>query len=113
MSAREFTEWKEFYKLEPFGDDWHQTATIAAATVSVWSKRPVKLSRFLPGRGKRQQSPAEMEEIMAAWALEHNARWEVEQKKRLKQQEVQARKKLPHPTQPRIVHKVDGHNQQP
>lgn len=34
MDSREFTEWHEMYKREPFGDEWRQTASIRATAMN-------------------------------------------------------------------------------
>lgn len=110
MDSREFTEWMEYYKLEPFGDDWLQAATIAATTVGVWSKRPIRLSQFIP-TASRKQSPEEIEAIMTQWALQHNARVAKKQEEeRQKQQSLGRRHQKRRTTTPPIRHNVNGHN---
>ena len=75
IDAREFQEWQEYYKLEPFGDDWLQAGTIAATAVNSnpFVKRSVKPERFIP-KAKASKTPAEIEAQMNAWARAHNAR---------------------------------------
>lgn len=73
MSAREFVEWQEYYAMEPFGDDWMQTATIASSNVNLWAKHKVRLERFIP-RARRRKTPEEMEREMMAFAKMHNKR---------------------------------------
>lgn len=39
MSADEFLDWRAFYRLEPFGDEWRQTARIARSSApQSWKK---------------------------------------------------------------------------
>jgi hypothetical protein len=73
MDAVEFEEWKAYYRVEPFGDDWQQAGTIAAATVNTWSKRKVKPEQFIP-KTKARKSPEEIERQMNQWARAYNAR---------------------------------------
>lgn len=54
MSAAEFSWWQAFYQLEPFGEEWRQTATICARVgnsaggkgkgvpFTIWDTMPVK-----------------------------------------------------------------------
>lgn len=72
MDAAEFAEWIEYYKIEPFGDDWLQASTVAAAGVNLWSKRKVKPDAFVP-RAKLRKTPQEMEAVMMAWAKARQA----------------------------------------
>ena len=78
MTAREFQEWQELYRIEPWGDDWLQAGTVAAAAVNVWSKRKVRPDRFVPRAGSagRQLTPREVETQMQHFAALHNARIE-------------------------------------
>lgn len=73
MSSVEFQEWQEYYRIEPFGDDWQQAGTIAAASVNVWSKRKVKPDHFIP-RTKTRKTDEEIEAQMNQWARAYNAR---------------------------------------
>lgn len=73
MDAREFAEWQQLYAMEPWGDDWLQAGTVAAATVNLWSKRKYKPEAFIP-RAKEQQTAAEIEAAMMRWAAAYNAK---------------------------------------
>jgi len=47
----ELTEWMAYYQLEPFGESWFQTGTIAAAVANAAMFRegdPFKPSDFMP-----------------------------------------------------------------
>jgi len=37
-----------YWRLEPFGDDWRQSAEVAAAVSRQWAKEPVRADDFLP-----------------------------------------------------------------
>lgn len=72
MTAREFQEWQEYYKQEPFGDDWMQAAIIAATQVNLWSKRKVKPEQFIP-RSRVRHDPKALEAKLMHYAACHNA----------------------------------------
>lgn len=80
IDAREFQEWQELYKIEPWGDDWQQAGTIAAASMASnpFSKRKYYPDSFIP-KAKTRKSPQEIEAHMMQWARMHNARIEREQ----------------------------------
>lgn len=48
LTARQFEEWKAFWELEPWGDEWRQTGVQAAASVQPWSKKPVDPETYMP-----------------------------------------------------------------
>lgn len=74
MSAREFAEWVEYYKIEPFGDDWEQAGLIAASNIAPWTKRKVKPSDFTPGR--KITNPGDVDAQLLAWAKRYNRKIE-------------------------------------
>jgi len=77
MTAREFQEWVEYYKQEPFGDDWLQASTIAAVTEGVWSGKRTRLDRYVPGaHQKARMDPRQLETQMMHIAALHNAQVE-------------------------------------
>lgn len=78
MDAREFQEWQEYYRLEPWGDDWMQTGLIVSSNANLWSKRKYKPEQFIP-RAKQRKTPEQMEAEMMQWARLHNARIEREE----------------------------------
>lgn len=80
IDAREFQEWQEYYRIEPFGDDWDQAATIAATTVNLWSKKKVKPSQFIPST-KPKRDAAQVEADMMRFARMHNAAVDRRQKR--------------------------------
>lgn len=71
MSAREFQEWQEYYKIEPFGDDWKQASLITASNLAPWSKRKIDPEKFIP-KAKVRKTPQQIEAQMTQWALAHN-----------------------------------------
>jgi hypothetical protein len=75
MSSREFTEWMELDKQEPFGDEWEMTGTIVASNTNLWSKRKFKPGQFIPRETFAQRrDPQELEAQMQQFAKMHNAR---------------------------------------
>ena len=65
MSVDEFAEWQAFYQLEPFGEDWRQTAYVCTmignGNGGRGVGRPYRPRDFLPVHPpSRQQSPEEM-----------------------------------------------------
>ena len=57
-----------YYELEPFGEEWKQTATIARATRSPYAKSGEKLESFYPFRQREEpQSPRDMEVVFRAF----------------------------------------------
>lgn len=85
MTAREYQEWQELYRIEPWGDDWLQASTIAAVTEGVWSKRPFRRDRFVPrpkSNAAPETDPQLIEAQMQRFAAAHNARVEREEQQR-------------------------------
>ena len=61
IDSDEFAEWMAEYRVEPWGEDWRQTATLQATLVNLNSKRSVSVEDCMPGRmSHRQQTAAEM-----------------------------------------------------
>ncbi len=60
INTIELANWKAMFELEPFGDEWKQTATVAAATNRAMGGN-AKPEDFMPPRIVRQQSSDEME----------------------------------------------------
>ena len=50
MSSKKIAEWQAFWELEPFGDEWRQAGTVAAAALSphVEKGRKVTAENFIP-----------------------------------------------------------------
>ena len=70
LSSREISEWMAFYELEPFGDEWRQTGTIAAAAVAPYAKAgvTVKPEQFMPIRPETEDEPIEDDAMfLMAW----------------------------------------------
>lgn len=59
MSAPEFRTWCLFFELEPFGDEWRQAGTVAAAMAGG------KVDSYIPFP-KPEQTEEEMEAILTA-----------------------------------------------
>lgn len=59
MDSREFSEWKAVARYyEPFGDEWRQTGLLAAAMLAPYSRRPPRVTDFMPIH-TRPQTPEE------------------------------------------------------
>lgn len=61
------------YRIEPWGDDWMQAGTIAAASVAPWTKKKITPEHFIP-KARVPKTAAEIERQMNQWARMHNAR---------------------------------------
>lgn len=61
ISPEQFNEWIAMYRLEPWGDDWTQTATIAAAMHNAAGNRAVSPVDFVPGEQERLNCLSEQE----------------------------------------------------
>ena len=64
LTEREFIQWHAYYKLEPWGDDWYQTASLMALYANSKSKKGTTYDadEFIPfrdvedtGRHKRRK----------------------------------------------------------
>lgn len=66
------------YRIQPWGDDWQQAATIAAVTCNVWrgKRRALMPDDFIPSSRKRFQSEQDMEIMLKAMAAENNRKFE-------------------------------------
>lgn len=53
-------EWRAYHAVEPFGDDWQQTGTMAAAALNPHSKKSLKPTDFIPSY-KPKQTQADMQ----------------------------------------------------
>lgn len=62
IDSAEFAEWLAEYQIEPWGEDWKQTAVLQSTLINLNCKRKVKVEECLPGRAaKRKQSDSEMQ----------------------------------------------------
>lgn len=71
MSARQFEEWIAYFDLEPFGDDWLRTATLASLVANSnrdTEKRPEPFTpeEFLPIQ-RQPEAPESEEDLDAGW----------------------------------------------
>jgi hypothetical protein len=60
VDAAELAEWEAFWQIEPWGDEWRQTARLATALCTAWGAKSLKEEMLMPSHRKRQQTPAEM-----------------------------------------------------
>jgi hypothetical protein len=80
IPMRTIVEWRKYYEMSPFGDDWQQAATVAAASMNPHVHRPRNIEDFIPKfrkAGVDWTDPKEQErtvKMMDAYAAVHNAR---------------------------------------
>lgn len=61
-SSAELTYWLAYYSLEPFGESWFQTGTIASALVNCFMEGPpAKPADFMPAGGLEEAQTEEQE----------------------------------------------------
>lgn len=68
MSSAEFSEWIEFYKLEPFGRDADFLGHAQTAAMIQWrslgkDEKPVKVEDLMPSEPKPPQSVDQMKQM--------------------------------------------------
>ncbi len=75
LSGDELDIWIAAHNIEPFGDDWQQAGTIAAATLLPHTKRggkELKPQDFIPTMKRRtQQTPEEMGAVFESLKADH------------------------------------------
>lgn len=82
IDSREFQEWQEYYKQEPFGDDWDQAAMVAATNINLWAKRKIDPKRLIPRfDGTPAKSPEQMEAELMRFARAYNRRLEAKEQR--------------------------------
>ncbi|HEV3416655.1 MAG TPA: hypothetical protein VG056_07580 [Pirellulales bacterium] len=64
LYADQFAEWREYYQLEPFGDDWRQTALLAFISARKGGARHCTIEDFMPTRKAERQQSDEQVSIM-------------------------------------------------
>jgi hypothetical protein len=60
VDAAELAEWEAYWTIEPWGDEWRQSARIATALCTAWGSKNLKEEMLMPSHRKRQQTQAEM-----------------------------------------------------
>lgn len=53
IGPEQFNEWIAYHQLEPWGDEWVQTATVASAVHNAAGNSKVSPLDFLPGQTER------------------------------------------------------------
>lgn len=51
-TSKQFEQWKAYFAYEPFGQDWLQAATVAAASCNPHLKKAIKVEQFIPAKQK-------------------------------------------------------------
>ncbi len=82
MSSWEFTQWLQYNKLEPFGDERadYRSAIIACTLANIHGRKkgqkPFKPADFMPKFGEvaddRRQDAKEIEATLRGYAIAHN-----------------------------------------
>jgi hypothetical protein len=69
LSSREISEWMAFWENEPFGDEWRQAATVAAASSMAWAKPGAKISpeQFMPSHPPDDEPIEDDAAFLMAW----------------------------------------------
>jgi hypothetical protein len=76
MDADEFAEWMAIDNIEPFGDDWKQAGTVAAATQQIWTKQRITPEQFMPIVRTARKSAEDIQSELKHFAALHNAKIE-------------------------------------
>lgn len=74
LDSVELTEWMAFYQLEPFGQDWLQTAVQSAAAQAPFAKKgqPPQLDKFMPVKPRlKEMSDADFVRMIQALAIKN------------------------------------------
>ena len=58
--AEELAEWESFWLIEPWGDEWRQTARLATALCTAWGSKNLEEEMIMPSSRKPPQTPAQM-----------------------------------------------------
>ena len=74
LSANEISEWQAYYMLEPWGDDWRRSATIAAVLAEINRNaeerdEPFTVQDFMPGFAETddEEEPEQKQDNWMAW----------------------------------------------
>lgn len=64
--------WRVYREIAPWGDDWLQTAVIAAAAMNPHVKRQRKLEDFMPAARPVKQTPDQIRMLLGqAFGVKH------------------------------------------
>src|SRR5688500_19352358 len=67
MTAEHWHKWQKFFQTEPFGDEWRQTATTAAA--SQHTKKRIKVEDFMPQVADRKSTRLNSSHLVISYAV--------------------------------------------
>ena len=69
IDTKQFMDWRGFYILEPFGEEWGQTARLCGEFARVMTGTMPDREAYMPiSLPKDQQSPEEMAQVLMAAA---------------------------------------------
>jgi len=60
LTIHELAEWIAYWSIEPFGDEYRQTAQICNVIALVNGNKRSRTEDFMPSARQRQQTPEEM-----------------------------------------------------
>ena len=58
--AEELCEWEAFWTIEPWGDQWRQTARLATALCTAWGSKNLEEEMLMPSSRKPPQPKEQM-----------------------------------------------------
>lgn len=65
-------DWCEYWSIEPFGEEWRQTAVIASVAAAPYSKTRLPLETFMPNTPPRK-SPRQLATMFSQYVLARRA----------------------------------------
>jgi hypothetical protein len=60
VDAEELAEWEAYWKIEPWGDEWRQTARLTTALCTAWGCKNLEEEMIMPSYRKPPQSAEQM-----------------------------------------------------
>ena len=73
IHSLEFESWKIEYRRMPWGDDWLQAGTIAAAAIAPYCKKSPDPMDFIPGMKPKEQTEDQMLNVFKMFAAQQEA----------------------------------------
>jgi len=58
--AEELAEWESFWLIEPWGDEWRQTARLTTALCTAWGSKNLEEEMIMPSSRKPPQTKEQM-----------------------------------------------------
>jgi hypothetical protein len=67
IEPRQLDEWRAAYELEPWGDDWMQTARLEAAILNAFGGDPVCPAELIPTAENARSGEVDDKELASRW----------------------------------------------